>query len=306
MGGMLDFISGAANEGADIVGGRIKTAQQNDARIDFEQHMTPILQERAKAAQELALQGKTAEADVAEQRRAEQVGKFQKREKELRDQGAVEDVKKAYGDQTLTDADLLPEEKQAFLSDKTKKDAQTRAGMETGMIGLKDVMANDSREEKLAMAEKAVADRLAFAREKLTQDSNDRNARLTAMAIRGMSSGMDKVQSHQFVAGLQKDIEGIRDDVKLKLKALADPMIDEADKAQLNSDIAELNAKRARYERARLDFAKDAGIKVPASLMEEPAAQAKEKDKFESGRTYKDANGNRAKYLGGGKWQPVK
>lgn len=29
-------------------------------------------------------------------------------------------------------------------------------------------------------------------------------------------------------------------------------------------------------------------------------------DKFTAGQTYRDAAGNRAKYLGGGRWEPVK
>lgn len=52
MGGMLDFISGAANAGAEIVGNRIAQAQKVDSEIDLQSRLTPIMAEREKAVGE--------------------------------------------------------------------------------------------------------------------------------------------------------------------------------------------------------------------------------------------------------------
>ena len=71
MGGMLDFISGAANAGAEIVGNRIAQAQKVDAEIDLQSRLTPIMAEREKAVgevrnqQALSLRQGQADQDIA-------------------------------------------------------------------------------------------------------------------------------------------------------------------------------------------------------------------------------------------------
>ena len=71
MGGMLDFISGAANAGAEIVGNRIAQAQKVDSEIDLQSRLTPIMAEREKAVGEernrlaLALNQGKIDQDIA-------------------------------------------------------------------------------------------------------------------------------------------------------------------------------------------------------------------------------------------------
>lgn len=74
MGGMLDFISGAANAGAEIVGNRIAQAQKVDAEIDLQQRLAPIMEERERAAQKIRTEGtlaiKEGEVGIAEKAQA--------------------------------------------------------------------------------------------------------------------------------------------------------------------------------------------------------------------------------------------
>jgi hypothetical protein len=159
MGFLGDFVGGAADAGAGIIGNQIKLDQEQEAKTSLAKVNSDLETARQitveKTRQQLQLENAPVLAKVendakmaAEQSRA---GKLKDATQGILDRAVEDNANKAYGntgDKRITVNDMLDEEKSQFApTDAQRSMAIRQAGLETGQLSAKDVVADDTRND---------------------------------------------------------------------------------------------------------------------------------------------------------------
>lgn len=144
MGFLGDFMGGAAEAGAGVIGNQIKLDQEASQRADLAKLQSELDIQKQRTIEQMKI-------DLGNQDREVQAGKLKTAQQGLLDRAMADNANKAYGngpDYTLKTEDLTDEEKAQFApTDAQKADALKQAGIDTGQLSVKDAMTDSSRTE---------------------------------------------------------------------------------------------------------------------------------------------------------------
>ena len=280
--GLLGAINGLG-QGMTAVGTNIVKQQDEQAKEDRSLILAQHLQEdRFKIedarAKRLAGEVATEASNIASTRATGLLGASRQA---YADAGMADDPAVVQGLATAQAEQSVP-----TLRDRVQAKANLGQGSEMDLLKLdaedrrnkiaEDANTNTNR--RLDIQDRQVTQR--DTRDQSYRDIQDERNRILEMKAGAKGATEDRVAAHQFIGSLGKEIDAIRDDVKIKNKALASVLTPAEDKAALKEEIEALTRRRSQLEKGRIDYAREAGIKIPAVLdtpttPSNPAAAAK-------------------------------
>lgn len=219
----------------------------------------------------LDLKGDARKAQLADEARKAQVARIDAKTGELADQSVGE--KRGLIDANIADRSTWTPEQQAAVDQSLGMDRKTlmedpklrtKAAISTGDITPKDAATLDQRSEADLTRLMLGAQRDETLR-MIAAGHDDTRKLVAGMVASGKKDGAakeDRVLVHQFLAQFDRKIAGNQSEIR-SLRGSLKNNFDEGEKANILSQITELETANKNLEKAQMQYAKDSGIKVP-------------------------------------------
>lgn len=180
-----------------------------------------------------------------------------------------EAISAAMDEAKLTDIMAFEAGKKAFGSDKymAVPDGASIWNTQTGKL----VFANTSKAERQELLEEKKDERARLAeegRDRRHQATIEMQEKRLEAVLKKFSAGGDRVLQHQFMNSLENDIRDAESRIKAMEKLKTNVTTPKAEREAADETIKELTARKEMLRRSKIEFARDAGIKIPESYSE--------------------------------------
>lgn len=298
MGFILDAIGAASGAGADIMADQRKSdlavEQQRQIGADTEarqrrlaEYNAQLEEKRQRMIQELKLANipleEKAKADAEDSTRLRRAGELEGAQKGLIEKAIAAKANKFYNDgRTREYGDLAPEEiasPELQLTAREKSEVLQQAGVKTGMLGIKDALATDTREANIDAQSEYKKALLDFKYAENDAKAQAAMARIEALAAR-TSAGREDIAGARLghTALLNQAGQNLRE-ARERLSKIPPGAMNDKERQAAQRQVDMYEAKQEAAEKALLESLAmkpdSGGSKTPAAA---PASGPKKGD----------------------------